>query len=1245
MVKSSKSLKKSEDKGSLSNQFLTLASGQKKDIEKLLSKLSHNKEFEFIFRSNKRDMLNRESYISLLKLINIIDKTNDKYHTEGPHEMLDVNLRLNDSDVYRITINNTTEKDYIKIAYNNLVKKSSNYSIFKMLLYLAKKSKDTKRYNIMKKIREADNTIDMEEFDVRVRLSDEIDMFDNILKGKTGDLPDVIKRMMKNEEFSYEEIKELNKKISFRYKERTSLFFYQSSDAKSYVKMDLTYTKNTRTLNRLNHTVPDHELELEVIGDKITDTLRDTAFDSMEKILKMLQQSNYIVSNSVKENVVNTYKNTMISADTEKITSLDSRQAVSLEIQHVTEILPNKYAVTDKADGDRYFLIIVNDSVYLLSPSLQVKDTGIVLDKAKGKKYNGTVLDGEYIFIAAHNRHMFMAFDCLAIGSEDIRREQDFMKRLARADEVIANCFVFEGQKGFDFTDVPSMKGDFNIDAIVKHHKGELKRFYQILNEDLKVNIRYPLVRRKYFINVFGAKKWEIFKYSGMFWDSYTKDNETPFPYLLDGLVYHPLEQTYTTNVADSKFLEYKWKPQSKNSIDFYIEFKKDPITGKSVPVYDNTNPIQNKTYKICNLYAGKMIKGKEYPVPFNENGASGEAYIFLDNGEARDIDGDIISDKTVVEFCYKDDPELPENHRWIPIRTRHDKTEFVERYRRRYGNYHTIATRIWRSIVNPVTMSDINDLAVGGNKYNDKIQELNNRIEHNLIVSVTRENKYYQKITKLAKTMRSFHNWIKSNVIYTYCHYMYKSNKQQSVLDIGCGRGGDNMKFYYSEVAYYVGLDLDQDNLLSPVDGAVSRYNQMRKKKPNFPRMYFIQADLRALLTYEDQIRALSGMTTDNKNLINKFFPMDSRKKTQFDIVNCQFAVHYFMESQKSWDNFKMNINNHLRAGGFLILTTFNGHAVREALKGKEKYTEYYTDDTGNKRVLFDVVKRYDDDVKPGVGIKIDFHAAWMFKEDTYFSEYIVDKEFLEQDLLDDCELELIDFDMFKNQFELHRDYLTNYSKYQPSHETRQFLQTAGSYYEDSELNKGCQGFTNLNCYYVFRKKDTYKSKGGGKFDFSDSELYNIPAMRNYNDEFSFLNSIHNVLKSHKLIPKNIKVDELFEDLDIDIMKDIDLSHKDMKKICKKTIINHDIGEGSQSRMKTVLDGLNIALVERDCNDHYDIEYVTNKKRTKKGDKFIVLMKEGHLYKPIYDNENKTGIYRYGDDMVDFILGMGDQI
>ena len=56
--------------------------------------------------------------------------------------------------------------------------------------------------------------------------------------------------------------------------------------------------------------------------------------------------------------------------------------------------------------------------------------------------------------------------------------------------------------------------------------------------------------------------------------------------------------------------------------------------------------------------------------------------------------------------------------------------------------------------------------------------KQLEARIDSSVIASDRKQDKYYQKITNLAKIMREFHNWIKSIII--YC--MYKRLSQTNI-------------------------------------------------------------------------------------------------------------------------------------------------------------------------------------------------------------------------------------------------------------------------------------------------------------------------------------------------------------------------------------------------------------------------------------------------------------------------------
>ena len=136
--------------------------------------------------------------------------------------------------------------------------------------------------------------------------------------------------------------------------------------------------------------------------------------------------------------------------------------------------------------------------------------------------------------------------------------------------------------------------------------------------------------------------------------------------------------------------------------------------------------------------------------------------------------------------------------------------------------------------------------------------------------------------------------------------------------MDIGCGKGEDMMKFYYVMCSFYVGIDKDADSLLSAANGAVSRYNQLRKTHPNFPKYTFVTADASVPLDKESQEKALSSMSFDNKKLMDRFFSKDPKKRVLFDRINCQDTIQFLLKDKMTWEGFTDNINNYLKEGGY---------------------------------------------------------------------------------------------------------------------------------------------------------------------------------------------------------------------------------------------------------------------------------------------------------------------------------------
>jgi hypothetical protein len=74
--------------------------------------------------------------------------------------------------------------------------------------------------------------------------------------------------------------------------------------------IDLTYTKMAETFKRLNVSVPNYELEIEY-GTKSTSNKKalQIIMKETQTLLKIIQQSNYIITGSMSEKIISYYKN------------------------------------------------------------------------------------------------------------------------------------------------------------------------------------------------------------------------------------------------------------------------------------------------------------------------------------------------------------------------------------------------------------------------------------------------------------------------------------------------------------------------------------------------------------------------------------------------------------------------------------------------------------------------------------------------------------------------------------------------------------------------------------------------------------------------------------------------------------------------------------------------------------------------------------------------------------------------
>ncbi|KAG8459146.1 hypothetical protein KFE25_002553 [Diacronema lutheri] len=170
---------------------------------------------------------------------------------------------------------------------------------------------------------------------------------------------------------------------------------------------------------------------------------------------------------------------------------------------------------------------------------------------------------------------------------------------------------------------------------------------------------------------------------------------------------------------------------------------------------------------------------------------------------------------------------------------------------------------------------------------------------------------------------LRNMNNFIKSCLLN---HYL---RPNCSVLDIACGKGGDFSKFRAGRIGHYVGVDIARGSVVD----AISRYNGNG-------------ADLKP---YPFTARFLSGdcFATD----LASHLP----RALRFDVVSCQFAIHYAFESGARARQAMRNMAARLQPGGFLVGTTVDASVLSAKLKAS--LSSATPGEFGNQhyRVVFD--------------------------------------------------------------------------------------------------------------------------------------------------------------------------------------------------------------------------------------------------------------------------------------------------
>ena len=724
------------------------------------------------------------------------------------------------------------------------------------------------------------------------------------------------------------------------------------------IDMSLVKTKQRehKTFSDVLRQTPSYELELEVL-DREKDVVKPI-LSTAEKIVAAYQQSPFVISDS-----------DMMKYKTEfEMMKAIFINPVTMERRHLRRDRPNNiltgYTVTNKADGQRCFLVVMRDKrVIRITPSLQVAWTGLT---ATNDKHIGDIIDGEYLA----DRNLFCIFDVYSYLGKDTRRlplmttDDDILKNPMKSRLGCAHAFV----------------------------KDLMKEFTTLMN---KTPFR---IETKMFLAGDGAAMENAIR----------KILDTKFEYPTDGLIFTPRDSPVAP-VVDRKgntwLRVYKWKPADQNSIDFLVRYKHgetyDPVTSSRVlkgTLYVSRTTGSEIVYP-CETLTGEYVPPElpadlrvlaenqnRVPSPFQPSvPRNPDAYNILlpinEKGVPIDKEGVKIEDNTIIE-CSRD----VNTERWVVMRTRYDKTyQYRVKGEPQFGNDINVAESIWTNIHVPIT------------------EEMIRNITSDPPDDTFEDELYYRDDLnpkdRLLRDVYGFHNRIKES--------LYKSTVKagDTLLELAVGRGGDIQKWKKTKPSKVVGMDISQSNLESPRQGACVRYINERGKD-KLPPALFIKADMTQPLYEQDNryIKLLAGEEPASTPYLENFANLK-----EFDAIACQFAIHYACESEAAFRVFVDNLVKHGK--GMFFGTCLDGASVYSLLLGNKGYTF-----RSDEKVFGEFVKEYED----GDGWSEEFGKAIRVQLESFEQpqkEYLVPFEKVKE-IMSEVGYELVSSMMFGDHY-----------------------------------------------------------------------------------------------------------------------------------------------------------------------------------------------------------------------------------
>ena len=703
----------------------------------------------------------------------------------------------------------------------------------------------------------------------------------------------------------------------------------------------------------------------------------------------IIVDTEYYIDRTISNKIIKKYKE--LTNENKSDWKLVGPQPVSMALKHLNPLNPNsiisKYVVTEKADGIRAQLLIVDSKGYIITSKKNIFDTGATFKHITGD----WIFDGE--FITQNKKHesikLFMIFDVYySSGFSTQPYTYPWLSKKGESRSNIIHTFK---------TDVDMVySGDYTSSNIRIGFKQYLEGPHKLTK---KKNGDYGNIM-------------SMFKNTKRILD--IEEKTGGFEYYTDGLIFLPMflsvkgmdEGDIVKSIKGTWSLNYKWKPPEENTIDFKVIFMKEKYKDIIIPYNDvgEDGKERLKYYQKVQVVVDYKEKDDE-SIDFNwailtDKPVNKQNYQYFnppthktDNIHITNIpltnkqmvcvkDNKCIKNGSIIEMRYN--PDSDKGFTWTPLRVRDDKFK---------PQYFTIANNIWETINEPITVNMIQ----GG-------------VNFDSITSDISTEKYYvgNKFSE-DSPIRDLHNYIKSKLISRICSSNDYGDHKIMIADLSCGRGGDINKYLSSKnkIEFILGLDIS-----SNINEAAQRFHYKDNPKP---KALFLQYDTSksiekqegCIVSMDEEKQSICCDMLDiifgkSKTFHKKYKDIQTNylgiAKGGFDIVSSQFSLHYYFKDEGTLRGFCKNIQYLCSDKGYFIGTCYDGQKVMQTFSEKHTDILEMVDDFGS--LIYQIKKKYTitdftynkDDISDMFGNEID---VYMSSIGQYITEYLVNFEF----------------------------------------------------------------------------------------------------------------------------------------------------------------------------------------------------------------------------------------------------------